>query len=210
MGWSAAPETAVPVDQEPLHRLVLKNDYVVVLHVTIPPGQSTRVHTHAHDGVAVRLSDSTVSSDVPGKAPTEPRRTRVRATSRHSTTREQPLTHRVNNARHDAVRGHRPRVPEAPGRPADAADRPSGRRERERPRLPLGPRPGSLDPAAHPRASLPHHRGDADAARDEVAGRRVLEHPIKAGDFHWVDGRVTHVLTNNGTQAGVIVEVELK
>ena len=37
-----------------------------------------------------------------------------------------------------------------------------------------------------------------------------LEHPVKAGDLHWVDSRVTHVLANRGTEAGVIVEVELK
>jgi hypothetical protein len=37
-----------------------------------------------------------------------------------------------------------------------------------------------------------------------------MEHPTKAGDLHWVDTRITHVLTNRGTEAGVIVEVELK
>jgi hypothetical protein len=37
-----------------------------------------------------------------------------------------------------------------------------------------------------------------------------MDHPIRAGDFHWIDRKVTHVLTNSGTEAGVIVEVELK
>jgi len=56
------PDTAVPVNQEPFHKLVLKNDYVEALHVTIPPARSTRWHTHSHDGVAVRLTDATVST----------------------------------------------------------------------------------------------------------------------------------------------------
>jgi mannose-6-phosphate isomerase-like protein (cupin superfamily) len=35
-------------------------------------------------------------------------------------------------------------------------------------------------------------------------------HEIQAGDFHWVGGKVTHSLTNEGTAEGQIVEVELK
>jgi mannose-6-phosphate isomerase-like protein (cupin superfamily) len=33
---------------------------------------------------------------------------------------------------------------------------------------------------------------------------------VKAGDFHWVDAEVTHVLSNEGTADGTIVELELK
>jgi quercetin dioxygenase-like cupin family protein len=33
---------------------------------------------------------------------------------------------------------------------------------------------------------------------------------VKAGDFHWVDAQVTHVLSNEGTTPGTIVELELK
>ena len=38
----------------------------------------------------------------------------------------------------------------------------------------------------------------------------AMRHPVKAGDLHFVDAKVAHVLTNEGTKAGVIVEVELK
>ena len=33
---------------------------------------------------------------------------------------------------------------------------------------------------------------------------------MKAADFHWVDGKVTHTLTNDGPESGVLIEVELK
>jgi mannose-6-phosphate isomerase-like protein (cupin superfamily) len=33
---------------------------------------------------------------------------------------------------------------------------------------------------------------------------------VKLGDFHWVDAQVTHVLANEGTAPGTIVEFELK
>jgi quercetin dioxygenase-like cupin family protein len=35
-------------------------------------------------------------------------------------------------------------------------------------------------------------------------------HPVKPGDLHWIDQKVTHTLTNNGKGKAVIVEVELK
>ncbi len=37
-----------------------------------------------------------------------------------------------------------------------------------------------------------------------------IAHPTKAGEFHWVDTRVTHTLVNEGKEKGVIVEFELK
>jgi mannose-6-phosphate isomerase-like protein (cupin superfamily) len=37
-----------------------------------------------------------------------------------------------------------------------------------------------------------------------------MSHEIKAGDFHWIDSKVTHSLTNAGSTEGQIVEVELK
>jgi quercetin dioxygenase-like cupin family protein len=35
-------------------------------------------------------------------------------------------------------------------------------------------------------------------------------HEVKAGDFHWVDAKVSHTLANAGTAEGQIVEIELK
>jgi len=37
-----------------------------------------------------------------------------------------------------------------------------------------------------------------------------VAHPVKAGDFHWVDNKVTHTLENAGTAPGEIVEFEMK
>jgi mannose-6-phosphate isomerase-like protein (cupin superfamily) len=39
---------------------------------------------------------------------------------------------------------------------------------------------------------------------------QAFSHQIQAGDFHWVETKVTHSLTNEGTTEGQIVEVELK
>jgi mannose-6-phosphate isomerase-like protein (cupin superfamily) len=37
-----------------------------------------------------------------------------------------------------------------------------------------------------------------------------MAHPVKAGDFHWVESAVTHTLANEGSEKGVLVEFELK
>ncbi len=209
MGWSVAQEAAVPVGQEPLHRLVLKNDYVEVLHVTIPPGQSTRLHTHSHDGVAVRLTESTVSADVPGKEEAEPQRVRPGDVSAQEYAR-QPLTHRVNNVGTttfeviDLEFLKRPGGPPAASIAPPAAENASARVYRW---------------ALAPGASTPEHTHERPYLVIAATPMQLLmkspdgasmEHPIKAGDLHWVESRVTHVLTNSGTEAGVIVEVELK
>ena len=39
---------------------------------------------------------------------------------------------------------------------------------------------------------------------------KSFTHQVEAGDIHWVDAKVTHSLTNEGTTAGQIVEIELK
>ena len=209
MGWSAATEPAVPVDQEPVHEVVLKNDYVTVLHVTIPPGQSTRLHTHSHDGVAVRLTEATVRLDVRREGSAGPVRTHVGETTAQPYA-ERPMTHVVNNVG---------------ATPFEVIDiellaRPDGP-----PTAPLAP-PAAENPSARayrwslaPGASTPQHTHERPyliiaASPMQLSMRSPdgasMDHPIKAGDFHWIESKVTHVLTNSGTEAGVIVEVELK
>ena len=53
---SSVPVKPVPVEEEPHHHVVLKNDSVMVLRVKLLPGESTLPHTHLHDRVAVDLS----------------------------------------------------------------------------------------------------------------------------------------------------------
>jgi len=51
-----APQ-AVPVDQEPQHKVVLKNDFVRIIDATLPPGYVTLNHTHAVDNVSVTVAN---------------------------------------------------------------------------------------------------------------------------------------------------------
>jgi quercetin dioxygenase-like cupin family protein len=44
---------AVPVEQEPRHRLVFANDFVRIIDAVFPPGYVSQPHTHFYDNVAV-------------------------------------------------------------------------------------------------------------------------------------------------------------
>jgi quercetin dioxygenase-like cupin family protein len=208
-GQDVAPPAAVPVDQEPMHRLVLKNEYVEVLHVTIPAGQSTQWHTHSHDGVAVRLTEATVSSDLPGKGATESRPVRPGDVS-VAAYAKQPLTHRVNNVGPtpfeviDVEILKRPDGPPAPPIATPAVENASARV------YTWAIAPGASTPQhTHERPYLIVAASPMQLAMKSPDGAS-MEHPLEPGDFHWVDRKVTHVLANRGPDAGVIAEVELK
>ena len=51
-----AQQAAVPIEQEPQHKVVLKNDFVRIIDATLPPGYVTLNHTHAADNVSVTIS----------------------------------------------------------------------------------------------------------------------------------------------------------
>ena len=48
-GSLLAQEAPVPVEQEPRHHVLLKNDDIMVVHATIPPGGLTLYHIHSHN-----------------------------------------------------------------------------------------------------------------------------------------------------------------
>lgn len=63
---SAQEPQAIPVDQEPHHKVVYRNDFVRVIDATFPAGYMTLNHTHDVDNVAVTISTGRGGS--PGRA----------------------------------------------------------------------------------------------------------------------------------------------
>src|SRR5262245_40397607 len=53
----ASQATTVPVDQEPKHKVVFKNEFARVLDATLPAGYVTLNHAHAADNVSVTISN---------------------------------------------------------------------------------------------------------------------------------------------------------
>lgn len=207
-GMSAAPDAAVPVEQEPQHKTVLKNDYVQVFRVTLEPGQATGTHIHAHDDAAVRLSTATITSDSPG-APGAPE-SRAAGFVSARTNEPKALTHRVHNVGTtvfdvlDVQVLKRPDGPEAPAAAPPAAENPKMRVYRWE----LGPGAASAT-HTHARPYLIVAATGMDLLMTAPDGG-AMRHTVKTGDVHWIDAVVTHTLVNKGADGGVLVEFELK
>lgn len=65
----AQTATEVAITAEPHHHLALKNQYVRVFKVEVPPHQATLMHRHQYDYAYVTIGPVELSNDVEGKAP---------------------------------------------------------------------------------------------------------------------------------------------
>lgn len=199
----------VPVEDEPNHRTIFKNDYVQAFRVTLQPGQNTGMHIHAHDDVAVRLSNATVAQQVLGKpvAPAETVEPGV-VTARDNETAN--LTHRVLNTGSTVFDVIDVQILNRPaGNPAEALTAPAAENPKMRAyRYELAPGASSAQ-HTHARPYVVLAATDMELRMTSPDGR-AMEHHVKAGDVHWVDAGVTHTITNRGTQPGILVEIELK
>jgi quercetin dioxygenase-like cupin family protein len=202
------PGKPVPVEEEPHHHLVLKNDSVMVLRVKLLPGESTLFHTHLHDRVAVELSDTTITLQKPGEPEGAPEATKpgnVAALESHG-----PYTHVVHNAGNavfevlDVELLNRPTQASGPAAAKVEAENPSARVYK----WTLAPGAASAM-HTHDRPYLIISATPMVLKMTDPEGKSFT-HEVKAGDVHWVDDKVTHSLSNEGTAIGQIVEIELK
>ena len=207
---SPSPEKVVPVEDEPSHKTIFQNDYVQVFRVTLQPGQSTLMHVHAHDDAAVRLSRSRTTQQTLGQPVSKAEDASPGMVSAR-TNEPQILTHQVNNVGTtvfdviDVQALKRPPGTEAPELGPVAAENPKMRVYRWE--LPAGGGASAQHTHARPYVVV---AATPMSLRMTSPDGRSMEHPIQAGDLHWVDSPVTHTLINTGTENAVIVEVELK
>ena len=208
-GISVSQLAPVPVEQEPHHHVVLKNDSVLVTHVIIPPGEATLYHTHSYDRAAVHLTNNMITLQQLNQAESEPMPAKVGEISASTRTGD-PLTHRVRNVGPgpfeviDVELLKRPAQASTATAAPVAAENPSARIYN-----------WVLAPGATS-AMHTHERPYLIIAVNTVQLKMTAPdgksstHEVKAGDFHWVDSKVTHTLGNDGAAEGQIVEIELK
>jgi quercetin dioxygenase-like cupin family protein len=199
----------MPVEQEPHHSVVLKNDSVIVMHVVIPEGGSTFYHIHAHDRAAVDLTTSKISQqnlhEPEGPAtPTKPGDVSA------PTLGVAPTIHRVHNLGPgtfevlDVEFLQRPQNPSSQAAAPVALENPSARIYK------WVLAPGATSPMhTHTRPYLIIAATPMPLKMTAPDGQSFA-HEVKSGDFHWVDAKVTHSLTNEGATEAQIVEIELK
>lgn len=92
---STAQAKPVPVEKEPHHKAVFKNQYVQIFRVQLDPGKTGLMHTHFHDDASVRLTTATVAADSPGESIGAPEPVYPGLLSARDN-EAKPLTHRVH------------------------------------------------------------------------------------------------------------------
>ena len=205
----AAQQAPIPVDQEPHHHVILRNDSILVMHVTLQPGESTLYHTHSHDRVSVDLADNRLTRQLLNQPEGPPEDDKTGSVS-SSTLGDGPYTHRVKNLGAqmfdviDVEFLHRPAQSSTPAAAKVAAENPSGRVYQWK----LAPGAAS-SMHTHQRPYLILSATTMMLKMTAPDGQSST-HEVKAGDFHWIDSTVTHTLANAGTTEGQIVEIELK
>jgi quercetin dioxygenase-like cupin family protein len=203
-------QTPVPVDQEPLHHVVLKNDRIMVIHVTLPPGDTTLYHTHSHDRFAIGLSDSTIAQQEWNQPEGKPSpSTPGRVTTLQE---DKPYTHRVHNV------GSTPfdvLDVEILARPLNSTTNSSANKAAaSNPAGPVAAENASarvykyvLAPGASSAMHTHEHpylivAATAMQLKMTAPDGKSLDHEINPGEFHWVDTLITHTLTNTGQSEG--------
>ena len=207
----AGQEAAAPVlvENEPLHHVVLKNESIVVLHLTLPPGERTLYHTHSHDRVAINLSSTSITQQTLGEDEGAPSVAKPGNISIY-TLAGSSFTHRVHNigsAPFDVIDVEllaRPGTPSPSAAAAIAGENPSARVYN------WVLAPGAVSAMhTHVRPYLIVSTKGFMLNMTSPDGQSSA-HEVKAGDFHWVNTKVTHSLANVGSTEGQIVEIELK
>ena len=209
MSKSFAQDKPIPVENEPHHKIVFKNESIEVMRVNLNPDERTLYHTHAHDRSAVELCSTSISQQEVGVKegqayPIKPGDVSV------STTEPGGYSHRVHNVGTSLFDVLDLEFLQHPDKPSNAVagpvvgENPSARAYRWQ----LAP--GAKSP------EHTHHRPYLIVAATPMQLKMTApdgqsrSETVKPGDFHWVDAQVTHVLANEGSTAGIIVEFELK
>jgi quercetin dioxygenase-like cupin family protein len=198
----------VPVEQEPLHKVMFQNDSVIVMHLVLPTGKSTQYHIHSHDRVAIGLSNTSIRQQKINESEEPATPTKIGDIS--ALTLNDPYTHRVHNVGKepfdvlDIELLIRPEKPSTAIAAKVAAENPSARVYN------WVLAPGETSPMhAHVRLYIIISTATMNLSMTSPDGQAAT-HGVEAGDFKFINAAITHTLANTGPTPGQIIEVELK
>jgi len=207
------PTFAVPAIREPHHFVKLDNEYVRVLDVTVEPFSGTLFHIHENPYVYVSIGAATLKAQVLGTDEI------VDLNLKDGEVRYSPVvTHRVGNIAATPFRNITVQIQGRDTLPPPsgmlAATRASGATvalENELVRMDrVVIAPGQSSAAhSHPKSHLliAVHPG---TIKLDATGYPSQTRAMKAGDFEWHTGGLTHTVTNTGTAPIELIEVVWK
>jgi quercetin dioxygenase-like cupin family protein len=196
-------------EEEPHHHVLFRNEFVEVIRATLLPGESTLFHTHSYDTAGFDLLTSTTTEQLLGKPEGPPSISRAGGVSADSCT-DCPMTHRVHNVGSGPMDDFDVELLQRPARPSASVAAPVAAENASARVYNWVIAPGATSAMhTHKRPYLIVAATPLNLKMTAPDGQSFTE-KLKPGDFHWVDSTVTHALTNEGTVAGQIVEIELK
>jgi hypothetical protein len=210
LGAKATPaQIPVPVEKEPHHHVQWKNEFVEVIHVVLPTGESTLFHTHSRDRVAVDLTSTMLALQKLNEPeekpdPSIPGDISARANA------AAPYTHRLRNLGPktyeviDVEFFQRPEHPSKKSAATVVAENPSARVYKWS--LAAG---GATTPHSHENPYVLLAVTSLRLKTTAPDGSSTIE-DVTAGDCRWVDSKAAHTLMNAGSAEGQIVEIEMK
>jgi quercetin dioxygenase-like cupin family protein len=214
--WAADKDTAVPTSQEPHHHLVLENEYARVYDVTVPAHQSTLLHRHDNDYLAVILEPAEIQIAVLGRP----------VTTGHAGKGEvrfavAPVIHRLMNTGDtlfrelviEILKKKSGSTTETPERGLDIGHGglsdivvDNGEVRVQEVQIAAG---GMLHKHTHKFPFLVVALSDLDL-RNMPQGKPAAMVHQKAGEVKWIGAGSTHEMMNVGKQEAHFIEVEFK
>jgi len=203
----------VPVEATSYHVPVFSNDHVTVLNVFIPSQRSSGYHRHSLDTIAVLMSDSARTNQVPGAEPIV-RPAQPRGTVTFTPYARDPIVHTV------AVQGEPPfhnivveLLSPSAGRfsPGARAQGYTQMLDNERVRAwRLVLEPGQTAPAITQSAPGVRVVVEGGELVETVPGAPDRSMAPRAGEFYWQEAGATRTVRNVGATRIELVELELK
>ncbi len=208
----------VEITSEPSHHLAIENSYVRVFKVEVAPHASTMMHWHRHDYAFVTLGASEVENDVKDKAPAT---LKLQDGEAHFSVAS--FAHVAKNLAATPFRNvtiellkdeEAKKMPPAPWDPErglsvlhggtiDILFVKDGARASE-----VELQPGGVIPKhTHTGPHLVVAVTDFDL-QSEAPGKSPTRLQLKSGDVKWIDGGITHTVTNIGKQPAKMVTLE--
>jgi quercetin dioxygenase-like cupin family protein len=207
---AAAPPSSVPIQDEPMHKLKLENEYVRVFDVVVPPHQQTLFHVHANDYVFVALGAAKFRSEKADGTSSV-----VEVNDGEARFTKGPLTHRAINIGETPFHNITVEILKSAASPPEPPlPKMTGHSvvlENERIRIDRQ----TLEPGestglhTHTLMSLGICVSPARVEYSEPGGKADTA-DLEAGQFNWHSGTRTHSLKNVGKTRFEAIEIEWK
>lgn len=209
------PPAEVEITSEPSHHLAFENSYVRVFQVEVAPHSATLVHRHRHDYVFVTLGATEISNEVEGKAP-------VTLQLQDGETRftQGNFAHLARNLANSPFRNVTIEFLRDEKEGSSSWDEDRGLHvlhggTQEILFVKDGVRVSEVELQIAGVLPRHHHAGPRLVVavtdllfRNDVVGKPASNIEMKSGDVKWLEGGMTHTITNVGTKGAKFVVLE--